>query len=294
MRIFCILVFFGLLIPRFAGAAVFSLNAERVEFVQGEKFEVFLFLDTEQESINAFEGIVSFPQDVLEVSEVLSSSSLVSFWLEEPSLVAPGAISFSGIVPGGYAGHDGYLFSVVFLAQQKGQATIAMNGAKALKHDGKGTAAPMRFSDAKLIIAPGTVNLQQEQPEKDTEKPETFMPAIAHDSAIFDGKYFVVFTAQDKGSGIDYYEIKETRFRLLEPLTKWIRVESPALLQDQELSSYVYIKATDRAGNSRVESVEPFNPIPWQNNPEHWILTAGIGILSHRIYKIFQKRFKKK
>ncbi len=215
MRIFCILVFFGLLIPGFAGAVVFSLNAERVEFVQGERFEVPLFLDTEQESINAFEGIVSFPEDALEALEVRSSNSLTSLWLEEPSLVSPGAISFSGIVPGGYAGHDGYLFSVVFLAKQSGQAIIAMSGAKALKHDGKGTAAQLRFSDVKLVIAPGTVSARQAQPEKDVERPEAFMPAIAHDSTIFDGKYFVVFTAQDKGLGIDYYEIKETRFRLL-------------------------------------------------------------------------------
>jgi len=40
------------------------------------------------------------------------------------------------------------------------------------------------------------------QPVKDIEPPEDFTPAVVQNSTMFDGKYFLVFAAQDKGSGL--------------------------------------------------------------------------------------------
>ncbi|GAI25310.1 unnamed protein product, partial [marine sediment metagenome] len=63
----------------------------------------------------------------------------------------------------------------------------------------------------------------------DTTPPEASQLKIGKDPSIFEGKYFLSFVAQDKMSGVDYYEVKEGK-------RDWKRVESPYLLEDQSLS----------------------------------------------------------
>ena len=80
----------------------------------------------------------------------------------------------------------------------------------------------------------------------DTEPPEDFTPAIVNDPNVFDGKYFLVFATQDKGTGVDHYEVREGRWG-------WFReAESPYLLKQQKISRDVYVKAVDSAGNERI------------------------------------------
>ena len=116
--------------------------------------------------------------------------------------------------------------------------------------------------------------------EKDRESPETFRPEIARDESLFDGKWFLVFATQDKKSGIDHYEVKETRQGTLTMFSKWIPAESPYVLQDQGLRSYVFVKAVDKERNARVTKVSPQNPLGWYENYENWfIIVLGLIIV---------------
>ena len=89
-------------------------------------------------------------------------------------------------------------------------------------------------------------------PIVDKESPESFVPEIAIDTFLFDKKWFLVFTTQDKGSGIDYYEVKETRWSIINIISKWNYAESPYILKDQQLKSCIFVKAFDKAGNEKV------------------------------------------
>lgn len=75
--------------------------------------------------------------------------------------------------------------------------------------------------------------------------------------------YFFLFVAQDKGSGIDYYLIKESAGFIFSKFSPWKKVDSPYILQDQNLQSYIYLKAVDRSGNTRLVFLKPSNPLPW-------------------------------
>jgi hypothetical protein len=99
----------------------------------------------------------------------------------------------------------------------------------------------------------------------------------------------LVFSTQDKGSGIDYYEVKEESqfllFRLLP--SKWHRAESPYLLRDQSLSSRIYVKAVDRAGNKQFAELLPKRLIHWYEDYSFWfIIVSGLG----GIFYLFEKR----
>jgi len=112
----------------------------------------------------------------------------------------------------------------------------------------------------------------------DTMPPEDFEPKIAKDPTVFDGKYFLSFTTQDRTSGVDHYEIvEELRRGVLqpfitklgkkerEPLKGWKIAESPYLLEDQSLQSKILVKAIDKAGNERIAKIIPSYKVTWED-----------------------------
>jgi len=255
-------------VPVFAANIFF--NAKSQSFAQGEEFLVQVFLNTEGESVNAIEGRVVFPADLLEAREIREGNSSISFWIEKARILQPGVVTFSGITPGGLSGLKEFLFSVVFRSKKEGRGAIQTDALRILRNDGKGTpvivkVSPLQFSISQKFspISPMIESI------KDTEPPEGFKPTIESDPSIFDGKYFFVFATQDKGSGIDRYEVREGfwgGFHI---------AESPYLLQSQKLDKKIFVKAVDKNGNERIEILYPPHWYPWYEN--YWIF--GILII---------------
>ena len=273
----------------FVATPVFAVNlffgAKTNEVGVGQQFEVKIFVNTSEESVNAFEGKITFPSDLVKLKDIRDGNSIINFWIEKPK-AENNAIVFSGITPGGFQGDNGLLLSAIFEAKAEGIARFEINGARVLRNDGTGspavlTTTPFEMTISKKISAktPSITEIQ------DTEPPESFVPEIAKHKTLFDGKWFLVFATQDKGSGIDHYEILESRIKNYElkigkwklPLKKWKVAESPYLLKDQKLKSYIYVKAVDKAGNERIAMVEPKFPRKWYENWWIWVIIIIIG-----------------
>lgn len=191
-------------------------------------------VDIGSDEINALEGSVIFPDSVY-IDTVSTGSSVISMWVVSPTIDGH-TISFSGITPGGFSGTHA-IFSIVgnFTADDIVRTRFAP--VTALKNDGLGTQGA---AELRIALTPAKF---------DTEPPEIFTPVIAHDPNIFDGKYFLVFSTQDKSSGIVRYEIREGWWELFH------EAMSPYLLKKQELTTDIYVKAIDNAGNERVAVV---------------------------------------
>ena len=247
---------FYILNPFVAFAVEISFDAERTQMQVGEQFKVNLIIDTEQKSINAFEGKIVFPSNLIEIKEVRDGNSIVNFWIERPSINSKSYILYSGITPGGFSGQNGLIFSLVFESLKEGQGAIEIQNTKLLLNDGLGTESSLTVKNLEFRIQDleTTEPLYPKSyilyPPKDTDPPDSFTPKIANDPTLFDGKHFLVFATQDKISGIDRYEIKETRNKKIGAwITRWRVAESPYILQDQDLRSYIFVKAVDNAGN---------------------------------------------
>src|SRR3989338_54987 len=288
-----------LLVATSVFATVISFDSKTTQAQVDKNFEVTLFVNTEQENINAFEGKIIFPNDLLDLKEIRDGNTIVNFWVERPHKEQgirdkeQGGIVFSGITPGGYEGEKGLLFSAVFRALREGDGVLEVKDVKALLNDGKGTPARLSLSPFKFIVSkedPLVPGLLIPAPE-DIEPPESFKPEIARDHAIFDGKWFLVFATQDKSSGVDHYEIKESRQKIFTLFQKWVPAESPYILSDQELRSFVFVKAVDKAGNERIAKINPQNPLGWYENYENWlIIILGLVIAVSVLQKIWQKK----
>ncbi len=250
---------------------------------QEDQFKIDVFLSTE-EKLNAIEGTLHFPLDLLELKSVDDGNSVINFWVEHPNVIQNGDIRFSGITPGGYKGSRGLIFSITFKVLQEGKGVFDIRDARVLQNDGRGTEAKLQIIDSPFIISKKTVVFQVPVSEtKDIDSPESFVPEIARDPTIFDGKWFLVFSTQDKATGIDHYEVKETRQDILQIFVPWVPAESPYVLHDQELRSHVFVKAVDKAGNAKIEDILATNPLRWYENDENWfILLVLIAVFAAR------------
>ncbi|MFH1078163.1 MAG: cohesin domain-containing protein [Patescibacteria group bacterium] len=256
----------------------------------GDTFEAILLLNTED--INAVEGTITFPSDALQLTEIHEANSIVSLWIEKPKLGSDGQVAFSGIIPGGYQGPRGNLFSLIFTAKKEGDGAVEVKDAKVLLNDGKGTETALSIFPYQYTISetPGVSTVPS---VNDEERPESFAPEISHDPNLLDNQWFVVFVTQDKGRGIERYEVKETKHRISGMFAKWTTADSPYLLQDQKLRSTVFVKAVDKAGHERIERMAPRNPLHWYEDYEIWILIIlGLSVAlasSEYLWKRHQK-----
>lgn len=234
-------------------------------FDNGQKFyEVKIFLNTEGESINAIEGEMDYQESNFDFQKITDGSSIVNFWLKSPQKSSDGKIIFSGGMPGRYNGEKGFLFSTVFLLRSGSsvsQTEISFQNLKVYLNDSKGTEkklddfqSALDINDVMVVVAP-----------VDTKPPEVFAPYVTRDPNLAGGRWVVILKAQDKGEGIDYYEVFESteKYELEEVINNkslpWRVVEdsNAFMLNDQSLESYVYAKAVDKAGNERMAVVIP-------------------------------------
>lgn len=243
-------------------AAEFVLRGSASEVSKGGEVAVHIFLNTGNEEINAVEGAVLFPES-LQAKEVRDGNSLVTFWIQRPTIEAKNSnrVQFSGLTPGGVSVTNGYLFTIIFQASTLNEdavATIVLDKTRALLNDGAGTPTAVSVKPFTVFFNAAAASTPTVSGVTDTEPPEPFTPVVGRDAAINNGEWFVVFLAQDTGSGIDHYEVQESNKEKINQ-GNWQRATSPYVLSDQSLGSFIHVKAVDRAGNERIAIVPPKN-----------------------------------
>ena len=241
-------------VPVFASNISFAVQDTNV--YENQNIHVTILLDTQGEDINTISADIMLPNGLTFVQSD-DSNSIIHEWVEQPVLSPDGhTLHFAGIIPGGFAGYidpfsqskrkPGELLTLVLHTGIAGTPTILTTNAHVYKNDGLGTEDSLSLSSLPVNIQHGVGITSQNI--SDTEPPLSFVPVLTHDPLLYDGKYVVVFSTKDIGSGIDHYEVKEGA-------SDWITATSPYLLKDQKLSGQVFIKAVDHAGNVQIQSV---------------------------------------
>ena len=272
-----LIIFFAPNIGR-ASKMIFEPSSSIVQ--KDELVKINLYLATEEDRINAAEGELIFPNDLLSVYNINYSNSILNFWPEKPHLGRDGVISFSGVTPGGFGSNSrNLLFSVVFKALKEGKAEFGIQKALALKDDGAGTSSDLKLEKGSITVTAKSSSptlasgklLQELDPKNDKEPPESFTPLIGSNPDLFTGKYFLVFTTNDKQSGIDHYEIQESKNKSIKN-NAWIKTESPYPLIDQALRSFIFIRVFDQAQNVRLETLSPLYPHKFYQSAGFWVI----------------------
>lgn len=293
-NIIILLVIGFVLFPVTTFAAILYLEPAEGEYYLEDTFMVEIRLNTEGEYINTTKIDLTFPREILEVKDFSKGNSILTLWLEEPTFSnEAGTISFIGGIPGGYLGEDGPLGKIIFKVRETTQnyAKIEFQEtSQVLLNDGFGTPSELTTKGAVFNILAEKLEPPKDEwfqeLKKDNIPPELFEIEISQDPSIFEDKYFIIFSTTDKQTGIDHYEILETRNRRQEV---WKTGESPYVLEDQTLQSIIKVKAVDKAGNERIAEYVPPGYKPPKKLFSYLIIILiliGAGIIWWRIRKL--------
>lgn len=259
-------------IPR-AHAAEINVTAQNSSIYENQVLQINVTLDTQNDDANAVQGEIIYPANLFKLEQINDGGSVVSLWLNTPaeSTSSAGKIDFAGIMPGGFTGSAGTLFSFILQPLTTGTGTIEISSSTILANDGQGTPLPVATTtNASVVVYPSNGSSAPSVPFTDYTPPNPFTPEIVSDPNIFGGKYFLVFDTTDAESGIDHYEVLEA------PGGSWHIATSPYLLTDQNLSSDIYVRAVDHAGNFIVEEVPARYP---ESKTHNMWLNIGIVLL---------------
>lgn len=261
-----------------AHAAAINIMVDNNSIAQGETVQVNVTMDTQGSNANAVQAEILFPANMFILDRISDGSSAVSLWINPPSQSSPGVINLAGIMPGGFTGSSGALFSFTLHSLASGTGAIQVASATMLANDGSGSPLPMTLGTTPISIAPASTSSSlapPSAPPRDYTAPNPFTPQIVSDPNIFNGKYFLVFTTTDAESGIDHYEVLEVPSGgSVQPFSSWHVATSPYLLTDQSLSSDIYVRAVDHDGNFIVVKVPARHPYGATHNDELLIIAV--------------------
>ena len=259
---------FFVFFPMVSLGAKLYLEPAQGEYHQSDIFIVELRIEVD-ECINLVKADLSFSEDNLEIVDFSRGESILTLWINPPFIdQEKGLISFIGGVPGGYCGKiqgdpgpSNLLGRAIFRVKdipfqglEEKRATINfLDTSEVFLNDGLGTKSELFLKGASFKILTKSASPKdewQEELRKDTFPPEPFEIEIRREPTVFEGKYFIIFSATDKQSGIDHYEIKEGQ-------REWREAVSPYLLEDQTLEGTIKVMAVDMAGNKRIQEISP-------------------------------------
>ncbi len=137
-----------------AEAASLFLSPETGSFNVGQTFSVSVFVSSPDQTMNAADGVISFPANKLQVISLSKSASLFSLWVKEPSFSnSVGTLSFEGVVLNpGFAGSAGKLLTITFRAEDAGSAPVSFSSGSILANDGRGTNILTSLESANYFI----------------------------------------------------------------------------------------------------------------------------------------------
>ena len=169
--ILCILVFVSVLFNidvQSAQAASLYFSPSSGSYSVGKTFIISVYVSSSDQAINAASGVISFPQDKLQVISLSKTGSVMSLWVQEPSFSnASGTINFEGIVLNpGFIGNSGKIINITFKAKVRGITSLSLSSASILANDGKGTDILTGSGSASYnIMAPVTTTTSPKTPD---------------------------------------------------------------------------------------------------------------------------------
>lgn len=105
----------------------------------GDTIKVKVIISSDK-SVNAVSSNIYFPFDILSLTSLSKSSSIVNLWAQEPSYSNnTGLVNFEGVILNGYTGNSGNILTLVFKIKKVGTANLYFKDVSILANDGNAT-----------------------------------------------------------------------------------------------------------------------------------------------------------
>ncbi len=140
-------------------ATTLFLTSDTPQPVVGNTVNVTVDINSDQ-PINAAQGTLYYPSDILQVEQVTHASSIFDIWLAEPTVNASTSqISFLGGSTNSFSGGSLPVFTVVFRVRGAGKGTVGFNSAEVIAGDGTGANILSSSTDMSVMaVTPGATS----------------------------------------------------------------------------------------------------------------------------------------
>lgn len=246
------------LAPHLCAAASITFDPQGTAVGTGQPFKMAVNLSAD-EVVNALELTIIFPEGFRPV-DVSDGNSIISLWIDEPHYdEATHRLTLSGLMPGGFSGHEGRILLIDVEAQLAAAGTFSVDNVRSHILLNSPTA-----EEAKLDSASVTVEARDDLENLDNElrdgfPPEDFTPELLPIPGNEQNR-MLVFATQDKHSGVLQYEVRERNILLPWRNGTWKIATSPYELSQSGLTTRFDVRATDKEGNSRIATVRDNSP----------------------------------
>lgn len=210
--IFSFALFFAIYSNSFAASLYLDPVSSNIEV--GDTFTATVYVNSQSESINNVEGLLSV-SDSLEILNISTSGTILNLWVEQP-YVSGKNISFNGgITNPGYTGSSGRILSISLMATKPGIANILFNSASVRLNDGLGTDALNSKSGSSITIsspAPAVIEVPKKpkddvvESDNDNSTAETEAPESISDDAP------VIINSELTPDSEKWYQTNSTNF----------------------------------------------------------------------------------
>jgi len=134
-------------------AATLSFASRTKTYKTGQTVIVTFNLFSSDQAVNALAATINYPTDLLDLTAVSLSGSIVNFWVEQPKKGLAGTVKMQGVIFNpGYKGKGAKLVTLTFKAKAPGSALVSVKDFQVLANDGKGTAVKTTNANLKLAI----------------------------------------------------------------------------------------------------------------------------------------------
>ncbi|HUX36012.1 MAG TPA: cohesin domain-containing protein [Candidatus Paceibacterota bacterium] len=161
-----------------AHAANLFLTADNQQPAVGGTVNVNVRISSSDQTVNAAQGVLYYPKDILEVSQIIRTDSIFDIWLSQPTVnTSTGEISFLGGGTNAFSGTSLQVFTVSFKVRGTGSGVIGFRSSEVTAGDGTG--ANILASSTGITIAAGGAPLKapvvvpQVQPVTQITRPAT-------------------------------------------------------------------------------------------------------------------------
>jgi len=166
-----IFVLFILIFPFFrVDAADLGFFSSSNSYNVGDTINVKVYVNSESKSINAVSANIKYSSNILSLSSISKTGSIINLWAQDPSF-SDGVASLEGVILGGYNGSSGNVVTLIFRAKKAGIASFSFSNGSILANDGNGTEVLSGKGVKTLNILDGQTSVT---PIVSTDKKDTF------------------------------------------------------------------------------------------------------------------------
>lgn len=138
-KIYSIILSFFVFTPVLVFGANLSVSPSGGTYEVGERVSIRI-IATSDVLFNAISGDILFPTSIFSIESVSKTSSILNFWVTEPTVLKNvGTVKFEGVSLGGFQGNTGTVITVTLRANNVGTGKISIRAGQILANDGQGT-----------------------------------------------------------------------------------------------------------------------------------------------------------